>query len=412
MTKRIKATGDGACLFNAMAIGLTIEILSGRLDTQKDAPGYQTLLNEFAQHHPNFKPKSWDALKEWLAHYNHPRDIELILAPVLFKLNRRLQQNLDITLLNELTNLVWKNKAAIQNGSNWFQLTLMGEYGDSLCPNIDILRLNYRADLLQSLQNILPDFTGEISREKVNTFLQQKAQHILKDLKEKTIKDPNAFQKAFSCDDLKPVTDLLSVNLQENKVNSAFGKKTTIRLVNSAQHWDVECNDNEINLLLDSASPNKLPITSLEAFQGQIGVTAPTVSAPKNEEIKQDDNAPNQLLLLKQSVQKATDDYIQYSESILVSIFHHHGKKGRSRAKAFNEKFKTYDDYDEAKKELITYLQDKKNGNTYPHSYRTMLLHQLLPEDAKGSLAETAQYFESGMEFFNKQPIGTVNSQI
>lgn len=85
MTKVIEATGDGVCLFNAVAIGLSIEILSGRLDAQKDTPGYQQLLDKFAKNHPNFKSKSWGTLKQWLAFYNNSRDVELVLAPVLLE---------------------------------------------------------------------------------------------------------------------------------------------------------------------------------------------------------------------------------------------------------------------------------------------------------------------------------------
>ncbi|MGF2325064.1 hypothetical protein ACHBY0_19185, partial [Acinetobacter baumannii] len=153
MAKTIKATGDGACLFNAVSIGLSVEILSGRLDSQLDTPGYQALLDEFAKHHPQFNPKSWKTLKEWLAYYNDTRDIELILAPVLFNLNQKYQDHLDEEILNELTNLVWKNKANIENGQAWFQLQNTGDLGEALFPKLENLDLKKdRAPLLDKLR--------------------------------------------------------------------------------------------------------------------------------------------------------------------------------------------------------------------------------------------------------------------
>lgn len=82
----IRASRDGG-LFQALAIGLGMEILSGTLDEQKNTPGYIRLLDIFARHHPNFTPKTWDNLKRWLAFYNASQDMELVFAPVLLQLN-------------------------------------------------------------------------------------------------------------------------------------------------------------------------------------------------------------------------------------------------------------------------------------------------------------------------------------
>jgi len=101
MTKLVKATPNGACLFNALAIGFATEVLSGRLDARRDEPGYQQLLDTFEQHHQNFNfmarrgASRWEAFKNWLGHYSNTQDIELILAPVLFKLYRKQEPNFE-----------------------------------------------------------------------------------------------------------------------------------------------------------------------------------------------------------------------------------------------------------------------------------------------------------------------------
>lgn len=139
MAKIIEATGDVASLFNGFAIALTVEILSGRLDTQQNSPGYQRLLDEFERQHPDFKPKTWQNLKEWLAFYNASKDIEILLAPVLLRLNQHYQDHSDQMSFstNEIQNMTQalniilvehdedfsddlRNKIYLQhNGQNW-----------------------------------------------------------------------------------------------------------------------------------------------------------------------------------------------------------------------------------------------------------------------------------------------------
>src|SRR5690606_5479302 len=118
----------------------------------------------------------WKTLKEWLAYYNDTRDIELILAPVLFNLNQKYQDHLDEEILNELTNLVWKNKANIENGQAWFQLQNTGDLGEALFPKLENLDLKKdRTPLLDKLREILKDYKLELTRENVKQFLTEKA---------------------------------------------------------------------------------------------------------------------------------------------------------------------------------------------------------------------------------------------
>ncbi|AMQ28531.1 TPA: Dot/Icm T4SS effector Lem21 [Legionella pneumophila] len=276
MAKTIKATGDGACLFNAVSIGLSVEILSGRLDSQLDTPGYQTLLDEFAKHHPQFNPKSWKTLKEWLAYYNDTRDIELILAPVLFNLNQKYQDHLDEEILNELTNLVWKNKANIENGQAWFQLQNTGDLGEALFPKLENLDLKKdRTPLLDKLREILKDYKLELTRENVKQFLTEKAKELLSALKKKISSDPHAFQRGYSCDELKGMTDALAISLVENREEDITDNRIKIRLENQEEHWNVLCNEEDSERFLDS-TPSRLKMTSLEAYRGDKQVSAPT----------------------------------------------------------------------------------------------------------------------------------------
>ncbi|MCL9684694.1 hypothetical protein [Legionella maioricensis] len=273
MTGVIRATGDGASLFNGLAIGLGIEILSGRLDAQKDTPGYQRLLDEFALHHPNFLPKSWLNLKKWLAFYNDSRDMELIFAPVLFRLNQQYTEALDEQILQELTNLVWKNKARIESDYAWYQLTIVDELEVNLLPKIDNLALKERQELLAQLKEILKRFAGGLSRSNVKEFLEQNANALLASLKTQISNDPAAFQRSYNCDDLKEMATALNLSLVENGVVSPSEGRRQIFLQNKEAYWNVL---SDVKARFINQGNPKLKMTPYEAFQGKKHVAAPT----------------------------------------------------------------------------------------------------------------------------------------
>jgi hypothetical protein len=274
MTEVIHASEDGASLFNGLAIGLGIEILSGRLDTQKDTPGYQLLLDEFALHHPNFKPKNWRNLKQWLAFYNDSKDIELILAPVLFRLNQQYTEYLEEQILQELTNLVWKNKTRIQSGYAWFQLTIIDEFQVNLLPKIDNLTLKERQELLDQLKEILDRYTGSMSRPNIKEFLARDARELLTTLKTKISNDPAAFQRSYSCDELKEMATALNLSLVDNGVKSPSEHRAQIILQKQKKRLNVLCEKAD-DCFINQANP-KLRMTSYQAFQGGILIAAPT----------------------------------------------------------------------------------------------------------------------------------------
>ncbi len=81
---------------------------------------------------------------------------------------------------------------------------------------------------------------------------------------------------------------------------------------------------------------------------------------------------------LKNHVQVAKNFYVNHSNNIWFSLFHRHGESGRIRASKFCEEFQKITDYEDAYKTLLNFLQSNQNGNTHPHSFRTMLLSSLV----------------------------------
>ncbi len=274
MTKVIHATRDGAGLFNALAIGLGIEILSGRLDAQKDTPGYQRLLDEFALHHPGFMPKNWKNLKHWLAFYNDSRDMELILAPVLFRMSQHDTDYLDEQILQELTYLVWNNKTQIEFGTTSRQLTMTDELPLNLFPKINNLALKEKQGLLGQLKRILKNYTGELNLLNVKEFLAQNAIELLTSLKMKISANPAVFQRGYGWDELNRMMTPLNISLVINGVKSPSDDRIKISLKNILEHWDVYCED--VDVCFVNQSDPKLRMTSSRAFQGKMIVAAPT----------------------------------------------------------------------------------------------------------------------------------------
>jgi hypothetical protein len=82
---------------------------------------------------------------------------------------------------------------------------------------------------------------------------------------------------------------------------------------------------------------------------------------------------------LKTLIRQVVKSYEVYNQdNCRFSFFHRHGKAGRVRANAFLERIEAINDVDALNLIISEYLQDKKNGNTHPHSFRTMLLNELM----------------------------------
>lgn len=99
----------------------------------------------------------------------------------------------------------------------------------------------------------------------------------------------------------------------------------------------------------------------------------------------------NKLQNLKEKISITCTEYMKYNEKIWFSIFHRHGKTGRVRAQALSDNINAASTLEQAHEHLKCFFDDCKNGNTYPHSLKTMLLHTLL--DGKQTLQEVSKKF-------------------
>jgi hypothetical protein len=111
----------------------------------------------------------------------------------------------------------------------------------------------------------------------------------------------------------------------------------------------------------------------------------------------------NDVEVLQRVVGDAVTRYCAHSDGIFFSIFHRHGETGRRRAQDFLAKINGGKDFDEAKKLLISYLENDKNGNTHPHSFRTMLLHELTNASLNVTLLESSKNYDWQLVQFKKQ---------
>ena len=108
-------------------------------------------------------------------------------------------------------------------------------------------------------------------------------------------------------------------------------------------------------------------------------------------------NKELEVTVFKAKLSNVLKNYTDYSlQNCRFSIFHRHGETGRLRAKEFiNELFKL-SNIDEMRGSLIKYLQDKRNGNTHSHSFRTMLLEAFVghfpTKDFQSQLANLGEW--------------------
>lgn len=111
----------------------------------------------------------------------------------------------------------------------------------------------------------------------------------------------------------------------------------------------------------------------------------------------------NNIETLRDVVRYSIIRYCSYNDGIWFSMFHRHGNAGVQRSKDFQEKINKIINLNAAKKVLIDYLVDEKNGNTYPHSFRTILLHQLMNANYNVSLISVSQNYHEHVEILRAQ---------
>lgn len=211
-----EAGSEGIGVFNAIAIGLSVEILSGRVELNKNTPAYQQFLAEFAKYHPNFRPATWEHLRQWITYYNNPRDLELLLAPVLFNLNQvyRAQQDSSTVVLEELTQLIHNNKK-IDDTTRWFNLK-----NTNLFPELDSLPAEARESILTKLKSILANYSGA-TLDEAKAFLSEQAGMLEAFATHIDLTTAN-YNRAYDTANLR-LTSHLSFNLS-NSLDRVIGK--------------------------------------------------------------------------------------------------------------------------------------------------------------------------------------------
>lgn len=92
--------------------------------------------------------------------------------------------------------------------------------------------------------------------------------------------------------------------------------------------------------------------------------------------------------------------YEQHTRGIRFCLFHIHGEKGIARANKFKQTFNENQTLQEQYHQVLAYLQDDTNGNTHPHSFRTMLLAKLLNKDLSSNeaLRDISEGFSTYLE--------------
>ncbi|MFC3907905.1 hypothetical protein ACFORL_02260 [Legionella dresdenensis] len=84
------------------------------------------------------------------------------------------------------------------------------------------------------------------------------------------------------------------------------------------------------------------------------------------------------LAILKRELQAVVQEYSDYvRKECKLSFWHRHGETGIERAEEFLLSIKDEHDCMTLQRKIVDYLSEKSNGNTYNHSFRTMLLDRI-----------------------------------
>lgn len=249
---RVKVTGDEASIFNALAIGLAIEILSGRLDHRASSKGYMRLVKEFAELYSDLNPVNFNELKKCLKQHNNPKDIELLLAPVLFLLYKKYYQQLDSKIELELANLLWTNLKNLEGIHYWEQLTHVSPDNHTLFSILDNLDIKEKNNLLNQLKMHISHFSGQQSLPEIQKCVKETFKELIDQIVQFFL-NQTSYQKSLRCCDIQLLSDSLFLNLEEENYEIADRKKNKIKLYNQNRGWDVDCDDADIDLHLNGA---------------------------------------------------------------------------------------------------------------------------------------------------------------
>lgn len=103
-------------------------------------------------------------------------------------------------------------------------------------------------------------------------------------------------------------------------------------------------------------------------------------------------------------VEQANKEYQTYNKSLWFSLRHRHAATGRRNANQFVANLKKETRYQDAIALLIDYMEHRRldNGNTHPHSFRTMLLQNVLGDEPRIPLTLVSSQFKSFLQQFKE----------
>jgi hypothetical protein len=150
------------------------------------------------------------------------------------------------------------------------------------------------------------------------------------------------------------------------------------------------------DVVVKKKQAKKTSISPKQSFSHQSEIPLKVLSCSTESE---------KLDLLIAKVRSAVIDYCKHSESIWFCFFHWHGETGRNRSRGFLKKLAEVDTCAEAQEMLVDYLKNDRNGNTHPHSFRTILLKELLdsPIEKKMDVNTISKNFQTTLKQFEKK---------
>lgn len=203
-----------------------------------------------------------------------------------------------------------------------------------------------------------------------------------------------------------PERHIITVNNQHN-----IHWTTHVTIAKGLKNLPSSCHFTELAGLEDNSQKMKVIPSGQMVVQNAVEKEIESKATSTEEQLSQSDelfwsssdSKSEQANILISKVNRAVIEYCRYSHLILFSFFHRHGETGRLRASNFNTIFSKESDDKNAIHLLLAFLKDDKNGNTHPHSFRTMLLQELLTEGSKLSLKVISKTFDTQLKKLEQQ---------
>lgn len=153
----------------------------------------------------------------------------------------------------------------------------------------------------------------------------------------------------------------------------------------SHRNFDKECAkfSSTYYPLVEETSAKNFSIARLKNLQATTPYIAVALKLRSIPEINETGNASalsSRLLELKTKASGVIQAYSDYNKKCYFSIFHRHGVTGRKRAEHLKQTLESATTIEHFNTTLLAFLNDPRQGNTNPHSLRTLLLTYFLQE--------------------------------